>query len=91
MVDIFRFFARESVDGTAVAFSPDGSQAYVARPDAGLVQAFNTKRPHGFMVWEAAAPDSDLCDIVTSPDGLSVRQSLFYDVSIVCTTLDEPM
>ncbi|CAM9110589.1 unnamed protein product, partial [Ectocarpus fasciculatus] len=57
-------------DVQAVAFSPDGSTLYVSTTDE-IVMAVNsdgTEDP----TWQSAAPDGELCDIVVSPDGLSV-------------------
>lgn len=69
-------------DGTALAFSPDGSVIYiatVAEAVHALGSASATPDPHS---WSAAVGDSNLCDIVVSPDGLSVRTHFFYNTKI---------
>lgn len=56
---------------TAVAFSPSASVLYIATTGETVVatNSAGTEDP----IWSTAVPDNDLCDIVLSPDGLSVR------------------
>lgn len=61
-----------SNDGTALAFSPDGSVIYIATA-AETVFSFDSEGDNSDPpLWSAAVADSELCDIVVSPSGLSV-------------------
>lgn len=60
----------------AAAFSADGTLLYVSKGSEQVVWATDssgTEEP----VWSVEVPDSALCDMAVSPDGLSVRASLF--------------
>lgn len=46
-----------------------------------------TSLPTVDAVWESAALDSNLCDMVVSPDGLSVRQRLFFPLFVLGSVL----
>lgn len=61
---------------TAVEFSPDGSILYIATEKQAVVSinsaGYNTPN------WSQDVPDSDLCDIALSSDGLSVRRKRVF-------------
>ncbi|CAM9806997.1 unnamed protein product, partial [Ectocarpus fasciculatus] len=65
-------FGIGTLDGKALAFSPDGSVVYIASDDQ-LVRAY-TSTGVGIVAprWSTAAADSELCDMVVSPSGFSV-------------------
>lgn len=69
-------------DGVSLVFSPDGAVVYIATGGE-AVQAFgSTFGNTDFAMWSAVVGDSNLCDIVVSPDGLSASQSRFSGISI---------
>ena len=80
-VDRYRNFFKTGHDGTAVAFSADGSVTYIAT-DRDVVRALKTDASLEPQLWHASVGDSNPCDIVVSPDGLSVCQNRFYNFSI---------
>ncbi|CAN0028019.1 unnamed protein product, partial [Ectocarpus sp. 8 AP-2014] len=59
-------------DGTALAFSPDGSIVYIAMGDQAVRAYTSTGNNSIPRMWSTAAADNELCDIVVSPSGLSV-------------------
>lgn len=87
----YKFLGRNyAMDGTALAFSPDGSIVYIASNEQEVyayVSAGDNKIPS---MWSTAAADNDLCDIVVSPSGLSVSRKalaitrVHANVSDVC-------
>ncbi|CAM9387892.1 unnamed protein product, partial [Ectocarpus sp. 12 AP-2014] len=78
-----------SSDGTALAFSPDGSVIYIATA-AETVFSFDSEGDNSDPpLWSAAVEDSELCDIVVSPSGLSVYVLGCADSVVVHLQLDE--
>ncbi|CAN0003126.1 unnamed protein product [Pylaiella littoralis] len=74
---------------TAVAFSPVASVLYIATTGEAVV-AINSDGTE-YPSWSTAVPDSDLCGIVLSPDGLSVyvlgcTTSTVFHVRLEATT-----
>lgn len=70
-------------DGIALAFSTDGSVVYIATAAETVLAFGSTAEYNDPPIWSAAAGDSNLCDIVVSPDGLSVRLSRYYEAARV--------
>ncbi|CAM9843656.1 unnamed protein product, partial [Ectocarpus sp. 4 AP-2014] len=78
-----------SNDGTALAFSPDGSVIYIATA-AETVFSFDSEGGNSDPpLWSAAVADTELCDIVVSPSGLSVYVLGCADSVVVHLQLDE--
>ncbi|CAM9196214.1 unnamed protein product, partial [Ectocarpus sp. 8 AP-2014] len=78
-----------AIDGTALAFSPDGSIVYIASDDQEVyayVSAGDNDTPS---MWSTAAADNDLCDIVVSPSGLSVYVLGCANSVVIHIQLDE--
>ncbi|CAN0287114.1 unnamed protein product, partial [Ectocarpus sp. 4 AP-2014] len=63
-----------ALDGTALAFSPDGSMVYIATDDQEVYAYGSAGDADIPPMWSTAAADNDLCDIVVSPSGLSVSR-----------------
>ena len=69
--DLGRF---NTIDGTALAFTPDGSVVYIASGDQ-EVRAYNSTGSNNIpAMWSTAAADNELCDMVVSPSGFSVSR-----------------
>lgn len=65
-------FELDATDGaTAAAFSPDGSVLYIATTGEEVVatNSCGFEEPK----WSTAVPDSDLCGMALSPEGMSVN------------------
>ncbi len=63
-------------DAKSVVFSPDGSTLYIATDNWAVCATNSTGESEP--EWCEPAQDSNLCDIIISPDGLSVTTVRFY-------------
>lgn len=63
-----------SFDANAVVFSPDGSVLYATASASSEIVATKSDRSET-PTWTHSLPDTFLCDIAISPDGVSVRTS----------------
>lgn len=79
-------------DGTALVYSPDGSVIYLATLAGAVVALGSNAASTDPALWSAVVGGSNLCDIVVSPDGLSVnlRRNPIFGASIVVHTSFEP-
>ena len=66
-------------DAKSGVFSPDGSTLYITTSNSEVCATSSSGESEP--EWRATAPDSNLCDISISPDGLSVKHSAYDSVS----------
>ncbi|CAM9632430.1 unnamed protein product [Ectocarpus sp. 6 AP-2014] len=86
----YKFLGRNyAIDGTALAFSPDGSIVYIASDNQEVYAYVSAGDNNIPFMWSTAAADNDLCDIVVSPSGLSVYVLGCANSVVIHLQLDE--